>query len=65
MNQLKVHLLWIGFLTATVLWGSWFFRYDQFDKEPWFFLDRWTGQLVIVGDVVGGKYEVERIHISK
>ncbi len=32
---------------AAVGWFSWMFRYEQVSGSPWFFLDRWTGQLVI------------------
>ena len=48
--RLNPHVLWATLFIIFAVWFSWLFRYDQFDQSPWYFLDRWTGQLVLTGD---------------
>ena len=47
--RMNPHVLWATLFIISAAWFSWFFRYDQSDRDPLLFLDRWTGQLVEVG----------------
>lgn len=50
MSKSIMHWVWLAFLLTAIVWFSWFFRYDQFERDPYFVIDRWTGELVIAAD---------------
>jgi hypothetical protein len=49
-----------GLLAIAIVWFSWMFRYEQFRGAPWYFLDRWTGELVYADGT-----ELERISLRR